>query len=146
MSSLKITKRFSFEMAHALLHYDGACRNIHGHSYKMDVTVKGKPNEDPNSPKAGMIMDFGDLKKIVHETIIQKIDHALVLNHQTEARLIEELKTHYEKIVVTPFQPTTERLLLYFVDCLQQQLPDTVMLYAIRLYETDMSYAEWCTE
>ena len=70
MSIIKITKQFSFEMAHALRNYDGLCRNIHGHSYKMDITLAGRPLNDDNSPKNGMVMDFGDLKKLVNEEVI----------------------------------------------------------------------------
>ena len=76
---IRITKEFKFEMAHALKDYDGPCRNIHGHSYEMKVTVSGTPVDDKNNPKLGMVMDFGDLKKIVRETIIEVFDHALVL-------------------------------------------------------------------
>ena len=59
-----LTKIFHFEAAHALMGYDGRCRNIHGHSYEMRVTIKGMPLMDENNPKYGMVMDFGDL--IVH--------------------------------------------------------------------------------
>lgn len=144
MSTIRITKQFSFEMAHALLHYDGLCKNIHGHSYKMDVTVTGAPNRNEDSPKVGMVMDFGDLKRIVNETIIEKMDHTLVLNESSDAVLIQSLKSNYEKIVTVPFQPTTENLLQYFAALLQANLPKTVDLFSIRLRETDSSYAEWC--
>ena len=63
---IRLTKEFSFEMAHALAGYDGPCREIHGHSYKLFVTVRGIPEQNPNSPKFGMVMDFGDLKRIVN--------------------------------------------------------------------------------
>ena len=65
MSKIRLTKEFRFEMAHALWDYDGLCRNIHGHSYILAVTVIGVPNEDRNSPTYGMVMHFGDLKRIV---------------------------------------------------------------------------------
>ena len=58
---IHLTKIFRFEAAHALMGYDGRCRNIHGHSYEMRVTIKGNPIMDDNSPKNGMVMDFGDL-------------------------------------------------------------------------------------
>ena len=65
MATIRVTKSFTFEMAHALWNYDGPCRNIHGHSYELLVTISGHPITDENSPKLGMVMDFGDLKKIV---------------------------------------------------------------------------------
>ena len=74
------------------------------------------------------------------------MDHSLVLNEASDAELLQSLKNNYAKIVTLPFQPTTENLLQYFAACLQAKLPDTVDLYAIKLRETDSSYAEWCKE
>ena len=146
MSIIKITKQFSFEMAHALRNYDGLCRNIHGHSYKMDITLAGQPLHDETSPKNGMVMDFGDLKKLVNEEIISLLDHALVLNDKTDTQLIEVLKQNYEKIVTVDFQPTTENLLNFIANKLKTRLPENVNLCRIRLRETDTSYAEWCED
>jgi 6-pyruvoyltetrahydropterin/6-carboxytetrahydropterin synthase len=139
-----MTKQFSFEMAHALRNYDGLCRNIHGHSYKMDSTLAGQPLRDENSPKNGMVMDFGDLKRLVNEEVISLLDHALVLNSKTDAQLVEVLKQNYEKIVTVDFQPTTENLLEFIAAKIQSRLPETVTLTCVRLRETDTSYAEWC--
>lgn len=146
MSTIKITKQFSFEMAHALRHYDGLCRNIHGHSYKMDITLAGQPLHDESSPKNGMVMDFGDLKKLVNEEIISLLDHALVLNAKTDAQLITVLKQNYEKIVTVEFQPTTENLLNFIAEKIKAKLPEGVALTCVRLRETDTSYAEWCED
>ena len=146
MSIIKITKQFSFEMAHALRNYDGLCRNIHGHSYKMDITLAGQPLLDETSPKNGMVMDFGDLKKLVNEEIISLLDHSLVLNNKTDEKLIGMLKQNFEKIVVVDFQPTTENLLNFIADKLKAKLPKRVSLTCVRLRETDTSYAEWCEE
>ena len=143
MSIIKITKQFSFEMAHALRNYDGLCRNIHGHSYKMDITLAGQPLQDESSPKNGMVMDFGDLKRLVNEEIISLLDHALVLNAKTDAQLVDVLKQNYEKIVIVDFQPTTENLLNFIAGKIQTRLPDDVKLTCVRLRETDTSYAEW---
>lgn len=143
MSIIKITKQFSFEMAHALRNYDGLCRNIHGHSYKMDITLAGQPLHDESSPKNGMVMDFGDLKRLVNEEIISLLDHALVLNAKTDAQLVDVLKLNYEKIVIVDFQPTTENLLNFIAGKIQTRLPDDVKLTCVRLRETDTSYAEW---
>jgi 6-pyruvoyltetrahydropterin/6-carboxytetrahydropterin synthase len=63
MSKIRITKQFSFETGHALYGYDGKCKNVHGHSYKLSVTVIGSPISDSNNVKYGMVIDFGDLKK-----------------------------------------------------------------------------------
>lgn len=143
MAIIRITKQFSFEMAHALMHYDGLCKNIHGHSYRMDVTIQGTPETDDNSPKKGMIMDFGDLKKMINRVIIDEVDHALLLNNHTAENVLHALQQNYDKILLVSYQPTTENLLTDFAQRIQNNLPKNVKLYAIRLRETDSSYAEW---
>ena len=70
MTVIRLTKEFSFEAAHALDGYDGPCREIHGHSYRLFVTVKGCPAAGEGDPKCGMVMDFGVLKRIVNEEIV----------------------------------------------------------------------------
>ncbi|MCL2131696.1 MAG: 6-carboxytetrahydropterin synthase [Lentimicrobiaceae bacterium] len=143
---IRITKLFSFEMAHALENHDGMCQNLHGHSYKLRVTVMGEPASNGDSPKVGMLMDFSDLKNIVNRHIIEKYDHALVLKSTTDNQVVEVLKKQYQKIEVTDYQPTSEQLLLNFVTILQQVLPPNVQLFSLRLSETDTSYAEWFRE
>jgi 6-pyruvoyltetrahydropterin/6-carboxytetrahydropterin synthase len=65
MTKIRVTKFYDFEMAHALWNYDGLCKNIHGHTYKLYVTVMGVPCNDSDDQKNGMVIDFGDLKRIV---------------------------------------------------------------------------------
>jgi 6-pyruvoyltetrahydropterin/6-carboxytetrahydropterin synthase len=83
MSNIRITKQFSFETGHALYGYDGKCKNVHGHSYKLSVTVIGTPISDAQNVKFGMVIDFTDLKKIVKEEIVDQFDHATVFNKNT---------------------------------------------------------------
>ena len=143
---IHLTKVFHFEAAHALMGYDGRCRNIHGHSYEMRVTIKGMPIIDPSSPKNGMVMDFGDLKKIVNEEIVDHYDHAFIINDQMPKDFIEEVKRHYERIIVLPYQPTTELMLLDFSKRIKKRLPQHVSLVKILLKETEGSYAELIEE
>lgn len=143
MGNISITKIFSFEMAHALLCYDGACANIHGHSYKMEVSIGGVPLNEDNHPKNGMIMDFGELKALVQEEILAQIDHALVLHHQTPSDLVSKLKEHYKNIVLVSYQPTSENMLQDFAQRIQAKLKSGIMLQKIKLYETANSFAEW---
>jgi 6-pyruvoyltetrahydropterin/6-carboxytetrahydropterin synthase len=130
-------------MAHALARYDGLCRNIHGHSYHLEVTVKGAVLDDKNSPKNGMVMDFGELKQIVQETVISKIDHALLLNADSDPALIETLQSHFDKILLLDYQPTTENMLVDFARRIAEKLPVHVALCSLRMSETDTSCAEW---
>ncbi len=143
---IRITKAFKFEMAHALKGYDGLCRNIHGHTYELKVTVAGNPVSDENSPKLGMVMDFGDLKKIVKEEIVDKYDHSFVLYNKMPERLIAELKNNFERIILKDYNPTSELMLLDFVTTIQARLPENVTLKRMFLRETTTSYAEWFAE
>jgi 6-pyruvoyltetrahydropterin/6-carboxytetrahydropterin synthase len=131
-------------MAHALFEYDGLCRNIHGHTYKLQVTLKGEVNTDENSPKQGMVLDFGELKKIIKTPVVDAFDHALVLNekHSTSLQHIQD----GNKLIIVPFQPTCENLVLHFACIIQQTLPATASLHSLRLYETPTSWAEWFAE
>jgi 6-pyruvoyltetrahydropterin/6-carboxytetrahydropterin synthase len=143
MASIRITKQFNFEMAHALHGYDGLCKNIHGHSYELFVTVIGVPNPNNESPKKGMVIDFKDLKSIVKGQIVNEFDHALVLSHRAPEDHIAELKRHYEKIIITPYQPTTENYLIDFVKRIKEKLPVGIKLHCLKIKETVTSYAEW---
>ena len=142
MTKIRITKEFVFDMAHALSNYDGKCKNIHGHTYKLFVTLIGIPCEDCSSPKNGMVLDFGDLKNIVKIPIVDVFDHALVVPAN---KGFEDLRKFQEtdKYIEVPFQPTCENLTIYIANIIRSKLPDSVSLYSIRLYETPTSYAEW---
>lgn len=143
---IRITKEFKFEMAHALKGYDGPCRNIHGHSYELLVTVSGNPITDINSPKLGMVMDFGDLKKIVRTAIVDIFDHALVLNSSMPKDLIEKLSENFEKVILLDYQPTSEMMVADFANIISKSLPSNVNLKYLLLRETVTSFAEWYAE
>jgi 6-pyruvoyltetrahydropterin/6-carboxytetrahydropterin synthase len=140
---IRITKEFSFEMAHALWNYDGPCRNVHGHSYKLFVTLSGIPSDDPQDPKNGMVIDFTDLKEIVKNEIINIFDHALAVSGNYDREKLEVFKTLFGNMVVTGYQPTCENLVADFASRIKKQLPGKVTLHSLKLYETATSYAEW---
>ncbi len=144
--TIRITKEFKFEMAHALKGYDGPCKNIHGHSYELLVTISGHPITDDNSPKLGMVMDFGDLKKIVRTTIVDVFDHALVLNSNMPQDLTEKLSENFEKVILLDYQPTSELMIADFANRIIENLPSNVVLKYLLLRETVTSYAEWYSE
>ncbi|MCK9305751.1 MAG: 6-carboxytetrahydropterin synthase [Bacteroidales bacterium] len=144
MSKIRITKEFRFEGAHALRDYDGKCRHIHGHSYALFVTVTGEPLNIKENPKDGMVMDFGLLKKLVNDKIIEKFDHALIL--RSDAPLAGELSETYSNVVTVDFQPTCENLAIHFASLLSNSLPDDVNLHSVKLYETPTSYVEWIAQ
>lgn len=143
---IRITKIFKFEMAHALKDYDGPCKNIHGHSYLLQVTVAGKPITDEGNPKLGMVMDFGDLKKIVHSLIVEKYDHALVLNSAMDESVKKTISSQFEKVIFTDYQPTSELMIIDFAEQVSAKLPENIKLQHLLLRETANSYAEWRVE
>jgi 6-pyruvoyltetrahydropterin/6-carboxytetrahydropterin synthase len=143
MAKVRVTKRFHFEMAHALYGYDGLCCNIHGHSYNLEVTVAGEPLDNPGHPKDGMVLDFGDLKEIVIKNITERFDHALMVNSQIQTDQIEILKKTTDRLLIVRFQPTSENIVSYIASILQQNLPQGVSLFSVRLYETVTAFAEW---
>lgn len=118
-----VTKIFNFEASHKLPHYEGACHKLHGHSYKLEVTVGGKVITDPNNPKCGMIIDFKDLKKIVNEVAVDKYDHSYLndfFQNPTAEIMVEDIGANIEF-----------------------RLPSEIHLVSCKLWETATSYAEY---
>lgn len=147
MSKIRITKQFNFETGHALFGYDGKCKNVHGHSYKLSVTVIGTPITDRGNVKYGMVIDFSDLKKIVKEDIVDIFDHATVFNATTpHIELANELKDRGHHVILVDYQPTSENMVIDFAAKIKKRLPESVQLHSLRLQETETSFAEWYAE
>lgn len=144
MSIVRITKEFHFEMAHALHGYDGLCANIHGHSYRLWVTIKGKIKHELGATKDGMVLDFMDLKNAVKPHVVDKFDHALVLNAHSPHASID--LSAFDKVFLLDFQPTSENLVVYFAQLIQENLPKEIALLKVVLSETATSFAEWNLE
>jgi 6-pyruvoyltetrahydropterin/6-carboxytetrahydropterin synthase len=144
MSLIRITKQFSFETGHALYGYDGKCKNVHGHSYKLSVTVIGKPISDKTNAKFGMVIDFSDLKKIVKEDIVNVFDHATVFNKNTpHIELAKVLKDRGHNVLLVDYQPTSEMMVIDFSKKIKRRLPENIDLHSLKLQETESSFAEW---
>lgn len=144
---IRITKIFTFETAHILYGYDGKCKNMHGHSYKLFVTLKGKPIDNINDCKNGMVLDFGDLKTIVNEEIINQWDHAVMLNAKSPHKdLGKDLEAQGHKVIFCDYQPTCENMLYNIAEKIKKRLPSQVELAYLKLHETENSYGEWFAE
>ena len=144
MSKIRITKQFSFETGHALYGYDGKCKNVHGHSYKLFVTVIGTPISDTTNVKYGMVIDFSDLKKIVKGEIVDVFDHATVFNKNTpHVELAKELADRGHNVLLVDYQPTSEMMVIDLAVKIKKHLPENIQLFSLRLQETDSSFAEW---
>jgi len=143
MKKVRVSKEFKFETAHALDMHDSKCKNIHGHSYKLIVTVLGIPITDDSRPDIGMVIDFTDLKNIVNENIIDKLDHALILKSDSRFKGIE---VHNSKTIYVDYHPTCENILLEVVEIIKDKLPEAVELVYAKMNETANSYSEWFLE
>ena len=143
MAVIRVTKEFRFEMAHALWNYDGPCRNVHGHSYILYVTIAGQPMNNPDEPRNGMVMDFGDLKKIVKENVVERFDHALMVSGFAPAETVEVYKKHFGNVIVSTYQPTCENLVTDIAAIISHRIPAGISLHSVKLYETATSFAEW---
>jgi len=131
MSTIRITKQFNFETGHALYGYDGKCKNVHGHSYKLSVTVIGKPITDTSNVKYGMVIDFSDLKKIVTEEIVDQFDHATVFNQNTpHIELAKELSSRGHHVILVDYQPTSENMVIDFAKKITDRLPSQIQLHS----------------
>ena len=138
---LQVTKIFRFETAHAIHGYSGLCKNIHGHSYVLHVTIAAQDSNDEYLSSPGFIFDFKDLKHLVNKTIIHNLDHCIILSE-------DFLKQHtfansLENLTIWKMEPSAENILLYIRKVLQKELPQNVVLRKLKIYETNDSYAEW---
>jgi len=114
-----VTKAFTFDAAHNLINYKGKCEALHGHTYRLEVTVCGTPNELEN----GLLMDFGDLKDLVNKEVLSKLDHSY-------------LNDHFE-------QPSTELISLWILETLKPHVEELgLALTSVKLFETATSWVE----
>ena len=144
MNTIRVTKSFGFETGHALYGYDGLCKNVHGHSYKLHVTVVGRPIDDQNNVKNGMVIDFKDLKTIVKSEVVDVFDHATVFNKNTpHVELAKILSDSGHKVLLVDYQPTSEKMVIDFAHRIATRLPAHIKLHNLRLHETATAYAEW---
>jgi 6-pyruvoyltetrahydropterin/6-carboxytetrahydropterin synthase len=142
-SVIRVTKEFSFEMAHVLWNYDGPCRNVHGHSYRLFVTISGIPVDEYGHPKNGMVIDFTDLKSIVRKEIVDIFDHSVVISSRFEKGKRDLFSELFGNTVVVNYQPTCENLVADFAEKISKNLPGKIQLHSLKLYETATSFAEW---
>lgn len=134
---MKIGKEFRWEMGHRLPEHDGHCRNLHGHSYRMVVEVEGDVE-----PDTGMVMDFGDISKVV-KPMVHELDHAF-LCQESDEELLALIRRMEWKLVVIPVPSTVENICGLFVDQLRpifQGLPN-IEAFTVRIWETASSIAE----
>ncbi len=132
-----ITKTVRFDAAHILTNHRGLCKNLHGHTYRVDVSVASDTTSSND-----MVMDFKDLKHIATEEICDKFDHAFIYNTNSEGECeIAALVEKYEmRTVALDFRSTAENLAKYFYELLKERIPH---LASVKVWETNDSSAEY---
>lgn len=105
---VKVIKEFTFDSAHQLIGHKGKCANLHGHTYKLHVCVEGVPNTHKGHTDESFVIDFGDLKQVVKELIVDKLDHAFIaLGNEP---VLETAKETGIKTAVLGFRTTCENM------------------------------------
>jgi 6-pyruvoyltetrahydropterin/6-carboxytetrahydropterin synthase len=136
-----VTREFTFEASHHLPNHRGKCRRPHGHSYRLQVTLRGPIIEAPGQSDDGMVMDFDDLKQIVNMTIIEALSDAVVRGKN--AQPIEKGgMDHNDLNALTGIRTTAENLVHWIWDALVMGGLSESLLYRVRLWETEKGFAE----
>jgi len=136
---MRIMKQFSFDAAHQLVGHDGKCANLHGHTYKLELAISS-PNLISKGPSQGMVMDFANLKKLVNEKILNRLDHAVLL--KGDEPIIELVES---KKMIFGFRTTAENMSIWIYRELMSEIEEHgCQLDFVRLWETPTAYAECC--
>lgn len=149
---MKITKRIEFDAGHRIPSHNSKCRNVHGHRYVLEVTLVGDVNPVRGESDDGMVLDFGDIKKIILDIISDKWDHAfLVYEGDTKMREALALLGKDHKTVVLRDIPTVENLAIWAGILLKDEFEKRyqtsfLRIFSIRLYETPNSWSDFLLE
>ena len=142
---LEVTKTIEWDMGHRIPNHNGQCRYPHGHSYKLEVTLKGTPITTKGASDEGMLIDFSDLKKILKEKIQSVLDHRFIIaeeDHFFKKALGEEASREL-KIVYMPFIPTSENLIIWCYEQIKNEFPENLSCSKLKLYESSSSWSEY---
>jgi 6-pyruvoyltetrahydropterin/6-carboxytetrahydropterin synthase len=137
---ISVTKIFRFETAHAIHEYDGLCKNIHGHSYELHVTVSASSSDDFILAN-GFVIDFKELKSIVKTHIIDYFDHQIILSEKYLAS--HPNLNDLENLAIWKVEPSAENIILFIKEKIEVCFGENVKLIKLKLYETADSFAEW---
>ena len=134
---ITVTKTVKFDAAHVLTNHQGLCKNLHGHTYRVDVSVSQAEDDDRD-----MVIDFKDLKGIANEVICDRFDHAFIYNTASagEKEIAAVVEKNGMRTVAIPFRSTAENLAKMFYGELKSRVPG---LSSVRVWETADSCAEF---
>jgi 6-pyruvoyltetrahydropterin/6-carboxytetrahydropterin synthase len=142
----EVTKEYTFDCAHQLVGYDGLCSNVHGHTYKLQVTVTGDIITDTNSPKEGMIVDFNELKEIVKVAVLNDFDHAFIACG--DEPILQALINSGCRVTKLNIKTTCENMVKIIAERIQNEINKTnklIRVKQIKLWETPTSFATYTT-
>ena len=145
---MRVTKEVQFDLAHRIPNHKGKCRNLHGHTYKVQVTLDGIVNDEMESPSEGMTIDFKDLKQILDKVIVEPYDHVTMLYIQDPlVPYFIEMKEKFDlNVHFVSYIPTAENMSLRFFDKIQNELNGCdIKVVSVKVWETPTSFAE-CVE
>ena len=140
-----ITRKIEWDMGHRVPNHKSKCRNPHGHRYLMELTLSGSINQSVGDSSEGMILDFGDIKKIMMEKIHNVLDHGFMVYEKDNILLtfFEANKEEKFKVIKVPFIPTVENVSSWCYEELCSVLPKNIWIYNVRVYETPNSWADY---
>ncbi len=140
---LEITKIIEWDMGHRVPNHKHKCRHPHGHRYRLEMTVAGPVSEIKGSSDEGMVCDFGDIKDHMLNKIYSKLDHCFLASEEDPVfKPLAHDKSLDLNIVLVPFVPTAENILVWCQQRLLENFPSHLKLVRLRLFETPTSYAE----
>jgi len=143
---MEITTRMEFDAGHRIPSHKSSCKNLHGHRYAIEVTIKGEIIKQEESSDFGMVMDFKDAKNLIKQTIVDPWDHAFIVYEKDHEviKFLSSLDNH--KTVVFPEVPTAENMALVAYELLKvvfkKKFLGAVTPFKVRLYETPNNWAE----
>ena len=144
--AISITRRLEFDSGHRIPNHDGQCRHLHGHRYAIEVTLTGEVADHPGKPDDGMVLDFGDIKRLTNQYVVDLWDHAFLVAKEDEGvvTFLESLPNH--KTVIMEHVPTVENLAKAAFAILQpvfnKAFGGRLELSSLRLYETPNCWAD----
>ena len=143
---MEITTRMEFDSGHRIPNHKSSCKNLHGHRYAIEVTLKGEIIDKENESDYGMVMDFKDAKELIRKTIVEPWDHAFIVFEQ-DLEVVNFLNTlDNHKTVILKKVPTAENMALIAMqllkDSFQKKYGEQITPVKVRLYETPNNWAD----
>jgi len=142
---MRVSKTVTFDMAHRITNHKGKCQNLHGHTYRIEVVLEGGLVNQKDASDLGMVMDFGMLKKIVDDSIVNKYDHSTMIwsDDKLLIPMFKKLAKKGMNVHFVDFPTTAENMSIYFFYEIAHRLPQGVKLVEVNVWETPNAYATY---